>query len=66
MEKEQGREEAGRRDEEKKEKEEDERWRKRDGSVLKKGTIGECESVTLQKRPITIIIPSFWRSHAVC
>ncbi len=28
--------------------------------------MGEDESVTLQKRPITIVIPSFCRSHAGC
>ena len=32
-----------------------------------KGIMGENEeNVTLQKRPITIIILCFWRSHTVC
>ncbi len=32
----------------------------------KKGTMGDDGSVTLQKRPINIIILPFWRSHAEC
>jgi hypothetical protein len=35
------------------------------GVSPKRGRWENTESVTLQKRPITIIISSFWRSHAV-
>ncbi len=36
------------------------------GSVPKSGQWETAENVTLQKRPITIMILPFWRSHAVC
>ena len=41
-------------------------WSKTYGSVPKRGQWENTESVTLQKRFITIMISSFWRSHAVC
>ncbi len=36
------------------------------GSVPKSGQLENTENVTLQKRPITVVIPSFWWAHAVC
>ncbi len=36
------------------------------GSFPKSGQRENTENVTLQKRPITFSIPSFWWSHAVC
>ncbi len=35
------------------------------GGSQKRGQCENTENVTLQKRPMTVIIPSFWRSHTL-